>query len=335
MLIRRILGSIMLLTGLAILIVSLAGMYFVGSAIDDIANGIRNTLTLTSQSLNAARNTLDFAMETLGGVGEGLAAAVQATGSAAQTMADSRPLIGNVSGVVTQEIPEAIEGIQGTLPNIIQVAAVIDNTLGTLSTIGIDRDIPLPFGGSIPLRFDLGIDYNPAVPFDESLRSFQTSLDGLPESLRGLQTDLDSTGENLATLSNDLQSATDTLAGISAQFDEIAPLLNQYSLLVDELETTVAQIETDIDQQLRLIQYGAIAVLFFLGLTQLAPIYLGWELVTGRRDDASKGLQMDGHPQDFPTATDLPVAYEQAGLLSAMEPGETLQVPTAGITDDQ
>jgi hypothetical protein len=275
----------MLITALSIVAFSLAGVFYMNTALEELARSIKGSLLLTTQSLDAARSTINFAMATTGDVGEGLNAAVQATGSAAQTMAGSRPLIENVNGVVTQEIPQAIEGIQGALPSMIQVAAVIDNTLETLSSIGVNRDIPLPFGGSFPLRFDLGIDYNPEVPFDVSLRGFQTSLDGLPESLRGLEDDLGGTAENLTMLAADLQLASDNLASISEQFEDIEPLFTQYSMLVDQLESTVAQVEADIDRQLTYIRYGAIAVLFFLALTQLAPLYLGWELITGRRDE--------------------------------------------------
>lgn len=321
MVIRRILGAIMLLTGATILAFSLAGFFFVGSVVDEVSDSIQNTLALTVQSLDAARTTLDFAMDTTGDVGEGLAVAVDATGSAAQTMADSRPLIDNVSGVVTQEIPEAVEGIQGALPNIIQVAAVIDNTLETLSSIGIDRDIPLPFGGSIPLRFDLGINYNPEVPFDESLRSFQTSLLGLPESLRGLEDDLDTTGENLTLLAADLQSASDNLAAVSSRFDQITPLLNQYIRLVDELDRNIAQVTAELDRQLALLRYGAMALLIFLGLTQLAPLYLGWELITGRRDDPSGSVQAERMEQSPVDKND------QTVLISVTDTGEGVMNP--------
>jgi hypothetical protein len=290
MVIRRIIGIIMLITALLIVAFSLAGIFYANTVLEELTSSIKSSLLLTTQSLDTASNTIDFVMSTTKDVGDGLNAAVLATGSAAETMADSRPLIENVSGVVTQEIPQAIEGVQGALPNMIQVADVIDNTLDTLSSIGINRDIPLPFGGSFPLRFDLGINYDPEIPFDESLRGFQTSLDGLPESLRGLEDDLGGTAENLTILAADLQLASDNLGVIGAQFDVIDPLFTQYSLLIDQLKETVAQVETDIDRQLTNLRYGAIAVLFFLALTQLAPLYLGWELVTGRRDDVERVL---------------------------------------------
>lgn len=334
MVIRRILGFIMLLTGLTILVISLAGMFYISSLLDDLTGSIRNTLTLTTQSLDAARSTLDFLMETTGDVGSGLAAAVEATGKAADTMSDSRPLIDNVSGVVTQEIPEAVEGIQSALPNIIQVAAVIDNTLSTLSGIGIDRDIPLPFGGSIPLRFDLGIDYNPDVPFDDSLRGFQTSLDGLPESLRGLESDLSATSENLSTLAGDLQLAADNLATISGQFEAITPLLDQYSSLVNQLDATLAQVDDSIEQRLRLIQYGVIAVLFLLGLTQLAPIYLGWELITGRRDDPPAAVSVGTGDSTSVTVNEVAIAPKDAQAHTPDYGIETVELPPTTMERD-
>jgi hypothetical protein len=283
MIIRRILGLIMLLTGLAILALSLAGAYYVGDVLDNMAQGVTNSLTLASQSLDTARGTLELARDTINDVYGGLDTAIGATANASRTIADSRPLIDNVAAVTTQEVPEAVEGIQAALPNMIQVASVIDRTLVTLSSVGIDRDIPLPFGGSIPLRFDLGIDYNPTIPFDESLRGFETSLEGLPESLRGLEDDLRATNENLTTLSADLLATSDNLTTINTRVGEMLPLLDEYTALIDQLNVTIAQIEGQIGDRLNTIRIGVIVLLLAIGLTQLAPIYLGWELITGRR----------------------------------------------------
>lgn len=277
----------MLFTGLAILGLSLYGAFYVRDAVAALNANIRTSLDLATQSLAAARDTLAVAETTFTNLSGGLDTAITATASAAGTMNDSRPLIDNVSGVVTEEVPEALEGVQAALPNVIQVADVIDRTLTTLSSVGIDRQIPLPFGGSIPLRFDLGIDYNPDVPFDASLLEFQASLEGLPESLRSLEDDLAATTDNLSALSGDLQAASDNLATISDGIDEVLPLLDEYAALVDRLSATVAQVDGEIDNQLNTLRLGVMAVLLFLGLSQLAPIYLGWELVTGRRDPVS------------------------------------------------
>lgn len=283
MYLRRILGFIMLLTGVVILALALAGAYLAGDVLGSLSDGLADSLTLAAQSLDSARDTLALASDTLSDVNGGLGTAVTATANAGQTLNDSRPLLDNVAAVTTQEVPEAVEGIQAALPNMIEVASVIDRTLTTLSSVGIDREIPLPFGGSIPLQFDLGIDYNPETSFDDSLRVFETSLTGLPESLRGLEDDLQATNASLATLATDLQATSDNLTIINTRIGEIGPLMDQYTALVDELSRTVTQVEANLDGRLDVLRLSIIGLLIAVGLSQLAPIYLGWELMTGRR----------------------------------------------------
>ena len=284
MVIRRILGLIILLTALVIFGAGLYAAYTVGDALAEVGAGIRNNLALASQSLDTARNTLALSRDTFSDVNGGLGSAIAATANASLTVRDSRPLIDNVGVVVTQEVPEAVEGIQNALPNMIEVAGGIDSTLRTLSSIGIDRTINLPFGGSIPLQFDLGIDYAPAVPFDNTLRGFQASLDGLPESMRGLETDLQTTSANLDALATDLQAASDNLAIINSRVGEVLPLVDQYLALADQAGAAIDRVDANIDAQLDVLRLGAVAVLVLLALSQLAPLYLGWELLTGRRD---------------------------------------------------
>lgn len=316
MVIRKILGLIMLLTGIVILTSAFAGAYLAGDVLAAVGDSITDTLALASQSLDSARATLGLARDSINDVYGGLDTAVGATASAAQTIDGSRPLIDNVATVTTQQVPEAVEGIQAALPNMIQVAAVIDNTLTTLSSVGIDRDIPLPFGGSIPLKFDLGIDYNPTTSFDDSLRVFEASLTGLPESLRGLEDDLQTTNSNLALLAADLQATSENLTTINTRIGESLPLLDQYTQLVDDLGATVAHIETNLGGRLDLIRTIVIALLIAIGLTQLAPIYLGWELLSGRRD----------REVYYPAASPAPVNQAPVIETSMQEPSNTAEL---------
>ena len=320
MVLKRILGLIMLMTALAILAFSLAAAVYVGQVLAEVGDSIQANLALVSDSLDTARDTLALSRDTFGDVGGGLGTAVDATANAARTVSESRPLIDNVTTVTTQEVPEAIEGIQNTLPNMIQVAGVIDRALRTLGSVGIDRTIPLPFGGSIPLQFDLGIDYAPATTFDDSLRGFQTSLDGLPESLRGLETDLQATRDNLGTLSADLQATSDNLALINNRVGEVLPLIDQYTVLVDDLSVTIARVSADLEQQLDTLRLGILAGLVFLALSQLAPLYLGWELLSGRRAAAERVVA--AAPDTAVLTTEAP-----AKPVAILPPPDTAQLP--------
>lgn len=296
MIIKRILGLIMLLTGLILLLSAFAGAFFVGDAIGRLTERITTSLEVAGQSLAAAGDTLTLTRDSISDVTGGLTTAVDATASAARTLEQSRPLVDSVTAVTTQEVPEAVEGMQAALPNMIEVAAVIDTTLRTLSSIGIDQDIPLPFGGSFPLRFDLGINYAPETPFDQSLRVFEASLTGLPESLRGLEDELRTTNDNLASLSGDLQATSDNLTTINTRMGEFIPLLDRYIMLVDQFGATLDQADDQLASRLELLRAGAIALLVALGLSQLAPIYLGWELLTGRRNPPSQAATQQNAP---------------------------------------
>jgi len=325
MVIRRILGLIILLTALVIFSAGLYAAYTVDDALTEVGAGIRDNLALASQSLDTARNTLALSRDTFSDVNGGLGTAVAATANASLTVRDSRPLIDNVGVVVTQEVPEAVEGIQNALPNMIEVAGGIDSTLRTLSSIGIDRTINLPFGGSIPLQFDLGIDYAPAVPFDNTLRGFQASLEGLPESMRGLETDLQTTSANLDALAIDLQAASDNLAIINSRVGEVLPLVDQYLALADQAGAAIDRVDANIDAQLDALRLGAVAVLVLLALSQLAPLYLGWELLTGRRNPVRHVPIAKGSATgDAPTAV---IAAPTTTVIAPHPAPETTELP--------
>ena len=283
MILRRLLGFIILFTGLSILVISLIGAFYTRTVFAGISQTVQSTLDLTRQSLSAARGTVELVRDTVDDISGGLETAVAATSDASRSLADSRLFIENVSGVTTREVPEAVEGIQSALPDIIEVAAIIDDTLTTLNSLEFSRDISLPFGGSFPLSLDLGIDYNPTSSFDESLRGFQTSLDGLPESLRGLEDDLAATNETLTSLSGNMLAISLNLSIISDRVDEMTPLLDDYEVLIDQLSVAVGDISGRVDDRLRLLQYGVVALFIAVALSQLAPIYFGWELASGRQ----------------------------------------------------
>lgn len=285
---RRIIGAIMLLTALAILVVSLLGAIYVGDAIRNLTTGIQSTLALTSDGLATARGSILLAQGTITDVGAALDTAVTTTSNLSTTVLETKPLLENVRTVTTQEVPENLESIQTALPSIIQVASVIDTTLTRLANFGIDQQLQLPLGVTVPLQFDLGIDYNPAVPFADSMRQLQTSLDGLPESLRALEGDLTTTVDNVGVLSDDLTATSTSLSAVNDRIAELAPMMDEYVRLIDDLTTTMADVQERVEGQLDMIATGATVLFVLLGLSQLAPLYLGFELLAGQRDPVNR-----------------------------------------------
>jgi hypothetical protein len=256
--------------------------------LDDIFVGVENALATTGQGLTAAKDTLLLAQNTVDSVNVAMDDAIATTGSVAQTVSDTSPMLTNISAVATQQVPDSLQAIQDTLPAVIEVAGVIDRTLLGLSNFGFEQElaVPVPLAGeiAIPLNFDLGINYEPEIAFDEALGSLETSIEGVPDSLRALQTDLDVANQNLSTLSTNLFNVADSLGGINQNIAGLNPILDQYIGIIDQINTSLTNALTQLQAQLRTIGLGLAALFLFLGLTQLAPIYLGFELLTGQRD---------------------------------------------------
>jgi ABC-type transporter Mla subunit MlaD len=283
--IKRILGLIMMIVALAIIILSIIGAFRVGDAIASVTASIESTLRFTSESLTTAADTVTLTQDTIREVGTGLDTASTATANLSGAIADSRPFLSSVSVIISEDLPANLEAVQAALPNVVQVAGVIDRTLTTLSSIGIDQTIDLPFGQSIPLQWDLGIDYDPGIPFDQTIGTFESTLDGLPESLRDLEGDLTTTTDNLGVLADNLLTISDDLDTINQNVNNLVPLLDQYTVLIGDLQTAIDSALERIQVQLDALRMGVIIGLALLALSQLAGLYLGYELLSGRREE--------------------------------------------------
>jgi methyl-accepting chemotaxis protein len=282
--IGRVMGILMLVVALAGISLSIAGGIFSGQAVTAIGISLDSVLALTTESLDTVTDTLTLTKNTVLDVNAGLDTVEQTAVDLSKTLADTRPLVDGLTNVAAEEIPNSVDALQAAVPNIAQVAGVIDATLITLSNFGYKQTIPVPFN-PIELDFSLGIEYDPEVPFDESVMQISAGLEGLPESLRALRSDLEMTNENLQIVSDDIALAANDLATINARVAEIPALIDDYLRIVGQINDAMRIVRAQIMQQLDAVRIGIIVLMVVLGVTQLAPLYLGWELLTGRRNN--------------------------------------------------
>lgn len=276
---RKALGWLMLAIGVSGIILSIVGVIIGRQLIDAIGASIRGNLTTTVDSLDTVRETLVLTRSTVAQLETGLETAEESASNVSTAISESRPLLTESSRIVTGDVPESIETFQESLPALIEVSAAMDNTLRTLSAFRIDRSIL-----GIPLNFDLGVDYDPEVPFDQSVRELGESLDGMPEQLRSLEQYIETTDENLLTMSEDLARLSDDLENINNTMDEVEPLINEYITIVTEVGDNARESRLLLDRQLAQAKLALTVIMIWFGLLQVAPIYLGWELVSGRRE---------------------------------------------------
>ena len=276
---RRILGLIILLIGVAGIAVAIGGLRMSHQLLDSVGAQVDSGLQLTSESLDNVEETLLLTKDAVDDVEVSMNTIQTTTLDLAQTLEETRPLIEESTVVATEQVPESIEAVQEAIPALTDVAGTIDSTLATLSRFRIDREI-LGF----QFNYDLGIDYDPEVPFDDAVIGIGNSLEGLPESLRALAVYLEVANDNLQTISDDIYLLSADLERLNANITELDPILDEYIRLVTELNDTLRRLRQQISEQIEIARNVATIAFIWLGLSQLVPLYFGYELLSGQRD---------------------------------------------------
>lgn len=272
---RRIAGFVLLIIGLLGVLLSIGGIVYSGRAVDAVVKVLDDTLGLTGQSLATVEDTLDLARGTINDVNASLVTVEETADSLAKTIAETQPLLDEVAQIAGEDAPASIESVQAAIPAVAEVAGVIDDTLITLNAFKIEEEIL-----GIELNYDLGVNYAPTTPFDETVAGLGTSLDGFPDRLRELEPSLAAANENLGSVSENIYAVSDDLAVINGRVAEVDPLLGQYVGIVQEISGTLTTIQTSVQGQSGNIKLALQLVFAWLGFLQFSLLYLGWDLMT-------------------------------------------------------
>jgi methyl-accepting chemotaxis protein len=285
---RRIIGVVMLVLGLIGLAISFVGVYYGRQLVDNMFGSIDDTLTLASETLDTAVDSLELTKATIGDVNAGLETVQEATLSVSKTMTDTQPLVNQIGVVVSQNAPQSIEAVQAAIPNIAAVAGTIDQTLITLNDFRIEEDIL-----GVEINYDLGIDYQRSVPFDQSFIEMGAGLEGLPETLRSVGPSLATTNENLTAISLSIDDISADIGTINGRVAEVPALIDQYIDIVTQIQDSLLQLQTQVIQQQELVKNVITFVLIWWGLPQLALAMIGWDFLFGRRGATAAEIKED------------------------------------------
>lgn len=279
---RRLIGILLLIIALGGVAFSVVGARLGHQLVDRVTANFTQTLLQTTESLEIVSDTLVLAKISIADVNAVVTTAETTAENLADTVSDTRPLLSQIAVVASEQVPNNLETIQEAFPSLEQVAGVIDRTLVTLNSFRIDEEI---FGFNI--QYDLGIDYEPEIPFDQSVRELSEGLEGIPESLRAMEAYITITSDNLETVSQDIKTLADDLETVNGRLTEFDPILDEYLVLITNINDSSRQMRAQIEEEAVNVKNGITFGMIWLALTQIAPLYLGWELVTGRREPTS------------------------------------------------
>ena len=269
MLIKRILGLIIILTAILGLAVCLIAIVAGPPVLDRFAADIDDSMASIGGTLDTVSETLRFAQVTSSQVITGLSTAETSVMNTAEIINQTRPMLLSAGTIVTVDVANGLDQVQAAIPTLAQLAGNVDKTLNFLSTVNI-------------LGFKLGIDYNPAVPMDQSITMIGNSLNGIPEKLRGMSTSIIATDQALDTTVTNLNTIGSNLQYINASFSQFSGMFGTYLQNTTEIKQRLLVTQNLLHNDLQSIKIGLLIVLAWLGLTQLAPLYVGVSLLTGR-----------------------------------------------------
>ncbi len=278
--IRRIVGVIFIIIAIIGAVVAYQGMQLTNRFIDNLAAGMSSALQLTSDTLTNVESTLVVSKQTLTDLGATLTTMETTAGDMATAVQDAEPLINQVSTVIATDVPNSIETLQGTIPSLVEVATVIDDALTTLSRFEIDQTIPIV---NYRIQYDLGINYDPEVPFDQAVSELGGSLEGLPETLRGLESELATTQASLGTMGGNMDQLATDMATLNASIAEVQPILDEYIRIVTDVNDRMRIASEQIDDQAAQVKQIFNFIFLWMLLFQLIPLYLGLEMAAGER----------------------------------------------------
>jgi hypothetical protein len=83
-------------------------------------------------------------------------------------------------------------------------------------------------------------------------------------------------------IGQDISGAASNVTTVKTQLDQFSGMADQFIASVDSTNANISQIQTTLNSRLSLIKVGIVIFMLWLLLAQLAPLYLGWVLLSGR-----------------------------------------------------
>jgi len=279
----RTMGVIRLLVCLVWSAISIAALSYGDRLIQNSQDFVGSNIALAQENLEIVADLLDKTQLVLQSVEETMDTVWDAIVDVTFTLTDTRPLLDEASQVITQDVPDALDGLQESMPTLIETAAAVDDTLTFLSAFQFT--IPNFFGED--WEIGLGVDYTPEVPLDQALVDLSSNLEDMPGELRGMQNDLDNASANLLTLRDDLAVMADDLYQINQQVADLKPQINVLAANVLDFQISFQKMGENFETVLPMIRLVYMAFFSLILVGQVPSAFVG---ITLLRDGSSQSL---------------------------------------------
>ena len=269
----RLLGFVMLVTGLTGFLVGAVAAMGAGAGVDAAGREADTWLLATSNSLGNTRQSLLALKAALMDLESGVDTLGGSVGESDRGLAQTEATVGDVAKLLGQDLPQGLGDVSQGLNAAAKPAASVDAVLTALTTIQ-------PYADALR---QAGITYKPEVSFATSLRNVATSLDATSTRVRALEPGLKAAQQNVKQLrAGNAQTAQD-VARLRESIGRLRASVDGYVTDIEGTRTSLSQTREAMRSALAGIRLLATGLAVGFALSQLPAIYLGGQLLQGRR----------------------------------------------------
>lgn len=239
------------------LIALVVGLITVGTTAGDL----RQTVRISGSAVEVIADTMTVVDDATSEIKDGLDAAAEGVAGVSATTTVAASGLEDVAVFLETDLPEDLEAIRSSMPAAIQAAGAIDSTLRALSFVGVD--------------------YNPAQPFDQSLIAVEDALADLPDDLRSQAEALRELVPATADLGGEADRLAIALRRVGEDLDEVKAITGSYTDTLAEAREAITRVDSSFGRNIWLLRLAIIAMGF-------GGVAVGIGLmITGRAMDAT------------------------------------------------
>jgi hypothetical protein len=162
-----------------------------------------------------------------------LATVSQTLGDVSATYQSSDELIRRMTELTGSELPDSLDAVAASLPGLADVAD------------GVDRALRLA------ARAPLGIQYDPAVSFGDSVRQLRDTITPIPGQLRSFSGELETVTSSSGGVSSGLADLKADLDRVNGDLADAAGLFDRYQATTTDAQALALDARADLRAQAR------------------------------------------------------------------------------------
>ena len=227
------------------------GWMLIGSA----STSVGETITVSRRVLTNVGETAEVIDSVFDDVAASLRGVQTTLGETSLTLTRASVVTSNLVEVVTEDVPASVDSVRAALPGLIDTARVIDRAMSGLAFFGVD--------------------YDPAVPLDESLIEIEARLAEIPELLSAQQTALQGVADDLGGFSSSTVEIAEDLGAIRVRLSGASAVLAEYAAISEESEVLLNDLEQSVQVGSGGLRVALLLVGFGFAVTQTLPLLVG------------------------------------------------------------